>query len=262
MTAWLAMTLARISHSHSQSMKRTRSGGLVLALTGLLLGCGSSLPGEDLEPDGLARSSDALVEMCPAIPLAAGEQSALLPSYCYYCGDGMCQGGESQYSCPDDCGYPSYCGDGVCSAAAGESDLNCATDCYCGDNLCNGSESVNTCPRDCGCPNLCGNGVCNNNETTGTCWTDCGTLCGDRVCNGGENASNCAQDCGYCGDGMCAGSETLSNCYTDCGFCGDGLCRSPETRYNCPDDCGTVYCLSGSDSGNSMLPACPMEPVR
>ncbi|WNG23273.1 hypothetical protein F0U62_03940 [Cystobacter fuscus] len=260
MTAWLAVTPARNSHSFSQSMKKV-SGGLVLALTGLLVGCGPSLPGEAGAPGDLARSSSALVEQCPAIPLADGSPS-MLP-YCdtgYYCGDGLCRSGETQYNCPDDCGYPSYCGDGVCSAAAGESDLNCATDCYCGDNLCNGSETVNTCPRDCGCPNLCGNGVCNNNESTATCWTDCGTLCGDRVCNGGENTSNCAQDCGYCGDGLCAGSETVTSCYTDCGFCGDGLCRSPETRYNCPDDCGTVYCLSGS-GGNGLLPVCPMEPA-
>jgi hypothetical protein len=243
MTAWLAVTLARISRSHSPSMKRTLSGGLVLALTSLLMGCGPSLPGEALETGELKQSAAALAQLCPMEPLAAGAQGSenLLPCTTYYCGDGLCRTGETQYNCPDDCGYPSYCGDGVCSAAIGESDLNCAADCYCGDNLCNGSETVNTCPRDCGCPNLCGNGVCNNNESTGTCWTDCGTLCGDYVCNGGENASNCAQDCNYCGD---------------------GICRSPETRYNCPDDCGTIYCLSGSASGNSMLPACPMEPLR
>ncbi|ATB35287.1 hypothetical protein CYFUS_000699 [Cystobacter fuscus] len=238
MKAWLAVTPARNSHSRSPFKKVSVSGGLVLALTGLLLGgCGPNLPGEALEPEGLARSRDALVEMCPAIPLAADEQN-LLPSYCYYCGDGLCYG-ETQNSCPEDCGYPSYCGDGVCSPAAGESDLNCASDCYCGDNLCNGSETVNTCPRDCGCPNQCGNGVCNNNESTVTCWTDCGTRCGDGVCNGGENGSNCAQDCSYCGD---------------------GICRSPETRYNCPDDCGGVYCLSGREV-NGMLPMCPLEPV-
>jgi hypothetical protein len=229
------------SHFHSSSITKTLSGGLLLALAGLLTACGNGAPGEEsLESDTLARSSAAVVERCPDIPMSAGAEGLAYPcGNTYYCGDGLCRSGETQYNCPDDCGYPTQCGDGVCSAAAGESDLSCTTDCYCGDNVCNGSENVNSCPRDCGCPNLCGNGVCNNNESTAWCWQDCGSLCGDGVCNGGEYPGNCPNDCSACGDGVCS---------------------YPETRSNCPSDCRIIYCMAASDAPG-MLPACPMEPL-
>jgi len=52
----------------------------------------------------------------------------------YYCGDGLCNNGESPYSCPLDCGLPAVCGDGVC----------------------NGLETQDTCPDDCGYPPVYG----------------------------------------------------------------------------------------------------------
>lgn len=236
MTAWLAVALDRLS--------RGVSGGRALVLSCLLLGCGPSLSGEEPTPDTLGRSSAALARDCPQIPVnsdaSQGDGTQLqYPCDSFYCGDGICRGGENMYNCPDDCGYPAYCGDGVCSYAYGENDGSCPSDCYCGDNVCNGSENINSCPRDCGCPNQCGNGVCNNNESTVTCAPDCGSLCGDGACNGGEHGGNCPQDCNYCGD---------------------GVCQYPETRYNCPNDCGSTWpCYSSTVSADARQ--CELEPA-
>jgi hypothetical protein len=71
------------------------------------------------------------------------------------CGDGLCNGSETQYTCPTDCGYPPpnpYCGDGVCNN--GETQYSCPSDCgssgpVCGDGICSSGESL-CCPSDCG----------------------------------------------------------------------------------------------------------------
>ena len=53
----------------------------------------------------------------------------------YYCGDGICNNGESCSSCSSDCGS--------CPAPTP----------YCGDGICNNGETCATCPSDCGtCP--------------------------------------------------------------------------------------------------------------
>ena len=49
------------------------------------------------------------------------------------CGDSVCEGGETQQTCLEDCGYPEYCGDGTCNA----------------------NETQQTCPEDCGYPFSC-----------------------------------------------------------------------------------------------------------
>lgn len=74
-----------------------------------------------------------------------------------WCGSGVCAGGETCTSCPQDCGAcPPTCGDGSCDA--GETCASCAQDCgacppACGDATCSPGESCSTCPADCGaCP--------------------------------------------------------------------------------------------------------------
>jgi hypothetical protein len=59
-----------------------------------------------------------------------------------FCGDGSCNGGESQSSCCGDCGCPSgqSCQSG-----------SCVVDPYCGDGSCNGGETESSCCTDCGC---------------------------------------------------------------------------------------------------------------
>lgn len=86
--------------------------------------------------------------------------SETLPPYAF-CGDGVCEGGETCHSCLFDCGMCSpadpYCGDGFCDS--GEDCINCPFDCmdclilYCGDGICDSNEDCIHCPKDCGnCP--------------------------------------------------------------------------------------------------------------
>ncbi len=132
------------------------------------------------------------------------------------CGDGYCYGWiERCYSalnpnggCQADCGLcPNgvWCGNGVCDA--GESYVNCPVDCkvVCGDGACN--ELCSTCPQDCGnCPAGCGDGICDTNATPtpefcANCPADCGIctvqfICGDGICDGrGETCATCPADC-------------------------------------------------------------------
>lgn len=72
-----------------------------------------------------------------------------------FCGDGMCNNGESSATCPQDCG--SSCGDGVC----------------------NGGETSGNCPEDCGGGGgFCGDGTCSFDEGLAcNCEVDCGPFC-------------------------------------------------------------------------------------
>lgn len=90
------------------------------------------------------------------------------------CGDNVCDAGES---CEADC---VRCGDGICNGT--ETEFTCPWDCappptgYCGDAICEFPEDSFSCPQDCGFPT--------------------GGSCGDNVCEFPENQFDCPQDCG------------------------------------------------------------------
>ncbi|MEJ7600544.1 MAG: serine protease, partial [Kofleriaceae bacterium] len=66
------------------------------------------------------------------------------------CGDATCDPaiGETTASCPTDCS--SACGDGACNGD--ETQASCAADCgTCGNATCDGGETTGTCCLDCGC---------------------------------------------------------------------------------------------------------------
>ena len=89
-----------------------------------------------------------------------------------YCGNEICDPGENETTCPDDC---TVCGNGICGAL----------------------EDVNSCPED--CPGTCGDLVCNSyaGEDVNYCPEDCQGTCGDGICNPyWEDEYNCPQDCG------------------------------------------------------------------
>jgi hypothetical protein len=106
-------------------------------------------------------------------PVADGETGELKCLPCggelSFCGDGMCNGGETCGSCSTDCG--------VCPPPAS----------YCGDGTCNGGETSASCPSDCGSPagpvlgqiaRYCGK--VNNHREPGGSWTwdsDCTSGC-------------------------------------------------------------------------------------
>ncbi|MDP2341599.1 MAG: tandem-95 repeat protein [Deltaproteobacteria bacterium] len=254
-------------------------------------GDGEVDPGEDCDGDA---SCNPLCRTCGTGTCDAPFEDADNCSADCVCGDGLCQGSESDFEiggfqrCAFDCGT---CGDGTCGN--GESLESCAFDCsVCGNGLCEGGESTpfRNCTQD--CPR-CGNGSCSSDdgETSQTCPTDCGTSCGDGVCNGDETAQSCSlSECAVCGDGLCSSNENSQNCCNDCGpscgdfncncgedsscsqdcaavipFCGDGSCQTNldncqfnctiEDRFNCPADC-PPFCGDGVCDGNESLFSC------
>jgi hypothetical protein len=167
-----------------------------------------------------------------------------------YCGDGICDSGETCSNCPQDCGIcppTNYCGDGICDS--GETCSNCPQDCglcpltdYCGDGICGSGETCSNCPQDCGsCPtpppeNYCGDGICGSGETCSSCPQDCGTchICGDGVCSGTETCLNCEQDCGICITpcGIEIGENVEVTTEACIEFEGNGSSRFDVTVYN------------------------------
>ena len=80
---------------------------------------------------------------------AAVCQTTPAPDLCK-CGDATCDPviGETTASCPADC--DSACGDGACNGS--ETQASCAVDCgTCGNGTCDGGETAVTCCLDCGC---------------------------------------------------------------------------------------------------------------
>ena len=129
-----------------------------------------------------------------------------------YCGDNKCSGGETEASCPADCGAPSVCGDLVCDT----------------------NESCSSCETDCGiCPPAsCNNdGVCNDGEDCLGC-NDCpGNTSGkrkNRYCCG---ADTCETD--ICGANACSATPV----------CGNGIVEyNEECDYAEPDENCDLLC--------------------
>lgn len=96
-----------------------------------------------------------------------------------YCGNEICNGGESCGTCPEDCG--------AC----------------CGNDVIDANEDCDSCPEDvkCGPNEKCTDGICVS-----------AAYCGDGVCEEDENCANCPADCaceeGYkCLEGSCVKKE-------------------------------------------------------
>ena len=112
-------------------------------------------------------------------------------SFCsdYYC-NGVCGANCTAVQDPDCIG--SCCGDGTCNGT--ETNASCSTDCpvsiTCVTNgLCDGSCPVNcTTGDDLDCAgSCCGDGTCNGTETNASCSTDCSVLCVAEICDGSDN---------------------------------------------------------------------------
>lgn len=176
------------------------------------------------------------------------------------CGDGLCEDGETEGTCPADCTPPGpVCGDGTCEAP--ESPETCTEDCgepepVCGNGECEDGESPENCPDDCGLPQICDPGtrqcvglntieICND---AGTRWErspcDVGTVCVEEqaqclevVCRPGSPISCASQNsinlCDETGTGtvesMCEPPEFcdfINGVFT----CTDQICTPGETR--------------------------------
>jgi hypothetical protein len=104
--------------------------GFVVLSTSIFVGCGARSMVDDMVR-GTVGSIDGGLPGYDAGTLDAGA-----------CGDGLCDNGETPYTCLRDCGY---CGDGICAP----------------------NESFATCPQDCQrtITPVCGNHVCEPGET-------------------------------------------------------------------------------------------------
>lgn len=121
------------------------------------------------------------------------------------CGDGVCEGDETETSCGVDCSPAAWCGDGLCDGE--EDSCNCAVDCgtppvaesdrsACSDGLDNDCDGAVDCDdSDCMHASNCiacdNDGVCEADEDCRSCPKDCSGAPGDRI-----NSSYC------CGNGV------------------------------------------------------------
>lgn len=159
------------------------------------------------------------------------------------CGDNKCNGGETQASCPEDCGAPAECGDGTCDA----------------------SESCNSCASDCGVcpPSSCNNdGVCNDGEDCLGC-SDCPGqtggkpkdrfCCGDTTCDTNVCGANACSATPVCGNGIVEYNEECDYADPEGGSNCDLFCQVipapvtvPSNQFNIGDSIGEGEAANGT----------------
>ncbi len=194
-----------------------------------------------------------------------------------YCGDGLCDSGESASNCPSDCGSGISCTDsdnGVDVTISGTvTDKDGSFTDYCNGDyiveyLCsNGKHEIASAdPQGYNCKSynpdyICKDGRCTFPEG----YT--GGYCGDSVCTDAERDGNtCPADCGgsYCGDGICNSDETSSSCANDCGFstCSPNEFNDYQSSYTCsysrcPDGCNWDFqgCAIGCYDASHTCPS-------
>lgn len=135
--------------------------------------------------------------------------------------------------------------DGICDN--GESNANCANDCtaggqaVCGNMICNVGETAQSCSTDCasGGANPCGDGTCNPNtgENSTSCPADCvhatEVVCNDNIDNDNDGKKDC-QDSNCSTASNCGGAgNTCITCMQGCTIipgntqesCRGGVCQ-------------------------------------
>ena len=149
------------------------------------------------------------------------------------CGNMMCEPGEDQNNCPQDCQQQcvqtslcdQQCGSGMgyqpIGGGACYSDSSCSQQCGqqnpCNNNQnCEPGENPMNCPSDCGSESVCGNMMCEPNENSQSCPQDCGSgsQCGNNQCEPGEDQNNCPNDCGMSGGNYNLQQEMVAPTYS------------------------------------------------
>ena len=212
-----------------------------------------------------------VTETCDNIPApaidgicSASENCVTSPADCgtcgtglIYCGNSICDDGETRASCGRDCPAAStYCADGMTLCLNG----NCAADCgtnipVCdADSICDSGEGC-TCVDCAGRESICQDGlICNTVDEI------CDNIDvpdkDDGVCSSSENCLTSPSDCGacteqtYCGDDNCDADETSSSCVRDCviipSTCAAGTTLCSDNQ--CRADCGTEIPVCDTDT--------------
>jgi hypothetical protein len=212
-----------------------------------------------------------------------------------YCGDGACNGDETEASCPEDCsgGGGASCA-GICGSGYGEPGCYDAItcECYC-DDACEGfgdccADYAAECLSSCEDEGLvtCWDGSCAASEAncpdapevpdpSGVCiagdnysgypaitmsW-DISTECGDGACNGDEDYMNCPEDCnapGECDPGYMADCDESGECWTE-SWCGDGLCDGTAQQYGADLCCYDLDCGDCTEADCEDVATCEDE---
>ncbi len=140
------------------------------------------------------------------------------------CGDGVCSGGETEATCPQDCTGGAACGDVTYQGCCDGESLN-----WCED------EQLQT--QDCSGSPSCGWQAADS-------FYNCGTA------GAADPSGSFPKDCGgstgpVCGDGTCDAGETAMTCPADCGSI-PSICDGGITDVGCCEGQSLVFCDSGS----------------
>lgn len=192
------------------------------------------------------------------------------------CGDGDCEQGETEVSCPSDCAEVEgplacvfdNCDMDGCDAVPGcLVAVECLLSCFDPDSAeactmaCIEGQpfpaqailwEIATCTDESGCAEEpeCGNGVCTPGESFATCPDDCEAPaeCGNDECEDGESPANCPEDCEGGGGGSCegkCGGQSGQGCWCDNQCTNLGDCCD-DYVLQCTDTAPETLCLNDS----------------
>ncbi len=239
---------------------------VAIALAGFVYAPGDATPPQECYSEGqsIPVIADPL-QCCTGLDLIKPTEADIvgISGYCTaLCGDGVCEGIESSYNCPEDCEPECVDSDnGKNYAVKGHTYYS---DISKGDFYDYCHSNTEGCIGDyCG---LLGDFVleyfCENESITSN-YYHCTNGCSDGACveepECRTQADGCTPTTVPCCDGLKAvhkavmgsdGSCAVATCGSICLPCGNGVCDDRENWCNCPEDCEANTCVD-SDGGKN-----------